>query len=372
VITSRPALLVIPGPYQGSPGSAGEVQRAGRPVLPMYQATALSVLGEVFAVVIDTSVITSDVISTVKHGLPSPLYLAMRTGLVRGFMAHHTWAEVPRVLAKRASREGIELAAAEKLWWGSYVKLIRFVPTGDLPPGDPDFERALRARDPSDLPTVTLASLIAPVVVLATDPDLKDIGLAYERWWEVPEAIRKMVAGHGSTDLAARAIFGAGYGTVALIRSAARALRNPWVAGVVAGIAAVAAATHRRWYPQVREWAEQTSPGARRAAGSFARALLGTFEQYWAAAAIWSSAQRGRAGRTLLHQVARLLATSPGPMTRTEIAAHLRAEVSERGHRAIMADLSTILEGHQAFCPVTRSRWQLGKEDANLATRSIA
>jgi hypothetical protein len=108
------------------------------------QAAAPSVLGDVFAVVIDTSVITGDVIQTVKHGLPSPLYLAMRTGLVRGFMAHHTWAEVPRVLAKRAPRECIELASAEKLWWGSYVKLIRFVPAGDLPPGDPDFERAPR------------------------------------------------------------------------------------------------------------------------------------------------------------------------------------------------------------------------------------
>lgn len=338
----------------------------------MYQTAALSVLGEVFAVVIDTSVITSDVIQTVKYGLPSPLYLAMRTGLVRGFMAHHTWAEVPRVLAKRAAREGVELAAAEKLWWGSYVKVIRFVATGDLPPGDPDFERALRDRDPSDLPTVALASLIAPVVVLATDPDLKDIGLAYERWREVPVAIRKMVAGRGSTDLAARAIFGAGYGTVALIRGAARAFRNPWVAGVAVGIAAVAAATHHRWYPQARQWAEQTSPGVRRAAGTVVRALFGTFEQYWAAAAIWSSAQRGRRGRALLHQVARLLATSPGPMTRTEIAAHLRDEVSSRGHQAVMADLAVILERHQAFCPVTRNRWQLGKENASLATRSIA
>lgn len=75
------------------------------------------------------------------------------------------------------------------------------------------------------------------------------------------------------------------------------------------------------------------------------RALLGTFEQYWAAAAIWSSAQRGRRSGTLLHRVARLLATSPGPMTRTEIAAYLRAEVAARGHRAVMVDLSTILEG---------------------------
>jgi hypothetical protein len=120
----------------------------------------------------------------------------------------------------------MELAAAEKLWWvlrqGNKVRAHRH-----LPPGDPDFERALRDRDPTDLPTVTLASLIGPVVVPATDPDLKDIGLAYERWREVLEAIRKVVAVRGSTDLAARAIFGAGYGTVALIRGAARALHNP-------------------------------------------------------------------------------------------------------------------------------------------------
>jgi hypothetical protein len=144
------------------------------------------------------------------------------------------------------------------------------------------------------------------------------------------------------------------------------------VAAAAAGIAVVAAATHRRWYPQARQWAEQTSPGVRQAAGTVVRAVLGTFEQYWAAVAIWSSAQRGRRGRSLLHQVARLLATSPGPLTRTEIAAHLRAEVSERGHRAVMADLSVILERHQAFCPVTRSRWQLGKENAILATRGVA
>jgi len=63
-----------------------------------------------------------------KGKLPSPLFLAMKTGLVRGFMAHHTWAEVPCVLAKRAPREGVDLRAAEGLWWNSYVKVIRFVP----------------------------------------------------------------------------------------------------------------------------------------------------------------------------------------------------------------------------------------------------
>lgn len=209
-------------------------------------------------------------------------------------------------------------------------------------------------------------------MVLAADHDLQDIGLAYERWWEVPETIRNMVAGQRNSDLAARAIFGAGYGTFALIRGTVRALQNPWVAAAAVVVAAVATATHRKWYPQASKWAEETIPGIRQAAGTTAGILLGTFEQYWAAATIWRSAQRGRRGQTLTHQVARLLATSLGPLTRTEIAAQLHTEVSERGHQAVMANLSAILEQHQAFCPVTRSRWQLGKEDASLRARAIA
>ena len=110
--------------------------------------------------------------------------------------------------------------------------------------------------------------MIAPAVVLAADPDLQDIGLAYERWWEVPEAIRNIVAGRGSTDLAARVLFGTGYGAVALIRGAARSLRQPWVAVTVFSIAAVAPATRRRWYPQTRRWVEQRGPRMRQVAGS--------------------------------------------------------------------------------------------------------
>lgn len=352
---------------------AGGVQRAdAQSWLQIYRSCTLAALGEIFTVVIDTSVVTSDVIKTVKGGLPSPLFLAMRTGLVRGFMAHHTWAEVPRVLAKRAPKEGADPAAAEKLWWQSYVKVIRFVPTGDLPPGDPVLERALRARDASDLPTVRLASLIAPTVILAADPDLKDIGLAYERWWEVPEAIRRMVAGRGSTDLAARVVFGTGYGTVAVVRGAARALQRPWVAATVLSIATLAAATHRTWYPYVRRRIEEASPRIRQAAGNLGRGVFAMFEQYGAALMIWSSAQRGTPGQTLVHIVARLLATSPKPMTRTEITARLRNEVSELGHRAVMTDLYVVLNRHQAFCEISRGRWQLGKENATLGRAMLS
>jgi len=320
-----------------------------------------------YVVVIDTSVITSDVIKSAKGGLPSPLYLAMETGLVRGYMAHHTWAEVPRVLAKRALRANCDLAVVEKLWWDRYVKLIRFVPTADLPPGDPQLEKALGARDASDLPTLKLASLIAPAVVLAADRDLVDIGLAYERWWDVPEAIRKMVAGQGGTELAARVVFGSAYATAALVRGTVRALQRPWIAAVVLAAAAVAAVTRDMWYPHLRERAGQASPTVRDAAASAGRWVLGRFEDYGRALAVWSAARRGSPGQTLTHAVARQLAASPEPMTRTEIADRLRAQVVARGHQAVMTDLQATLNRHQAFCRVTRHRWQLGKDDAQVS-----
>ena len=339
---------------------------------PHPYAEAVAGLGEIFVVVIDTSVITGDVIKMVKGGLPSPLLLAMQTGLVRGYMAHHTWAEVPRVLAKRALAEKVDLGAAERLWWHSYVGVIRFVPTGDLPPGDPVLERALGRRDASDLPTLKVASLIAPVVVLAADSDLHDVGLAYERWWEIPETVRRIVAGQGSTDFAARAVFGAGYGAVAAIRAMARALQRPTVAATVIAVAAVAAMTSHWWYPYLRRRVDAVSPGMREVAGRIGHGIYRIFEQYGAALLIWSSAQRGQRGPTLTHRVARMLATSPKPMTRTEITARLRDEVSRFGHRTVMAELHSILHGHQAFCEISRGRWQLGKENVNFGGRALS
>jgi hypothetical protein len=132
----------------------------------------------------------------------------------------------------------------------------------------------------------------------------------------------------------------------------------------VLAVAAIAVVTWEMWYPRLRERVEQASPPVRDAIVSAGRWVLGLFEEYGRALAVWSAARRGRPGPTLAHAVARVLAASPEPMTRTEIADRLRAEVASRGHQALMADLHAILNRHQAFCQVTRHRWQLGKEDA--------
>jgi hypothetical protein len=77
--------------------------------------------------------------------------------------------------------------------------------------------------------------------------------------------------------------------------------------------------------------------------------------------AVWSAAERGRPGPTLAHAIARELAASPEPMTRTESADRLDAPVASRGHQAVMADLKVTLNRHQAFCRVTRHHWQARK-----------
>ena len=349
------------------PPTAATAKYASLPQAEGYYVPPVTTLGNAFAVVIDTSVITSDVIKTAKGGLPSPLYVAMATELVRGFMAHHTWAEVPRVLAKRAPKEGVDPAVVERLWWDSYVKVIHFVPTGDLPPGDPDLERVLGVRDASDLPTVKLASLIARTVVLASDPDLLDIGLAYDRWWDVPDAVRKMVIGQGGTHLAAQALFGSAYGAVAIIRGMmATAWQRPRVAAGVLALAAVAIVTRERWLPPVRRFLDQASPRIGDVAAETGHWLFNALEEYQAARVLWYSAQRGVPGRTLVHAVARILSTSPRALTRTEIAERLPALVAARGHRTVMAALHVALNRHQAFCQVDRYHWQLGKDDAQL------
>ena len=143
-------------------------------------------------VVLDTGPLTCDVISIAKtrHWMPSPLLLALQIGVLRGFAASHVWAEVPRVLAKRADRAGIAVEVLEAIWWNEYVPLIRFVDCTGLPTTDP--AAVLTRRDPTDTNTLVLAGLLAPAVVIAEDRDIVASGLAYEQWrdfYEVAETI---------------------------------------------------------------------------------------------------------------------------------------------------------------------------------------
>ena len=84
--------------------------------------------------VFDSSVLTSDIIATIRRGRPSSFVADMRDGTIRGFITHQVWAEVPRVLQDRSDEgEPFDLAAAQNLWWTTYLPYLYTVCTDGLP-----------------------------------------------------------------------------------------------------------------------------------------------------------------------------------------------------------------------------------------------
>jgi hypothetical protein len=63
--------------------------------------------------------------------------------------------------------------------------------------------RALAKRDASDAPTLVLAGLLAPAVIIAEDRDILSTGLAYEQWKEFYDVVRTLNTGrtnvHGAS-----------------------------------------------------------------------------------------------------------------------------------------------------------------------------
>src|SRR4051812_24001576 len=74
--------------------------------------------------VVDTSAFVSDVMSSLRYETVSSLLAAMQIGVIRVFVGHHVWAEVPRQLAALGQEGRLDAAEAEALWWTSYVPLV--------------------------------------------------------------------------------------------------------------------------------------------------------------------------------------------------------------------------------------------------------
>jgi hypothetical protein len=311
----------------------------------------LSGLLRVRPVVLDTGPLTCDVMSaaTSRSGLPSPLNVAMHLGVLRGFAASHVWAEVPRVLAKRAGRADVPFEVLERIWWHEYVPLIRFVDCTGLPVTE---EAAnLAARDPSDSNTLVLAGLLAPVVIIAEDRDLLASGLAYEQWRDLYDVAETVHKGNSHLRGAAMAAALTGYGLIGAGKAAIRGMRNPWVLAV-AGIGALLLYTSvGSFAPRLRSSWQRGADSRREIATAMGEALTAAALRVRQAEATWASAERGAPGGTLLHRLAGVLGAAEAPMTRTELVAALDLP----GRRATMADLARLLYGHCAFYEVHRA-----------------
>lgn len=275
------------------------------------------VLSRVRAAVADTGPLMNDVMKSSARGQPSPLCSALQIGLVRAYAPFHVWAEVPRGLEKQAKRLGLSYAELEWVWWNWYVPHIRFVDCADLPRSRA--YRRLAERDPTDPDTVSLFEFIAPAVLLAEDGDILESGFAYEDWREfydvtndISSSRAQLMASSFGLALTGRGIASAGRGVLRLTSTPA----SRWVG--LAAVAAVAVAVLRWRRPINAAWVKHRSAIGQMLSNTVT--LITAFvHKLKGADAKWNAAQRGSAGTSIPHRIGASMATSPEPLTTTEL-----------------------------------------------------
>ncbi|BBG20740.1 hypothetical protein RVR_P1126 (plasmid) [Actinacidiphila reveromycinica] len=312
---------------------------------------------------LDTSVLSTDVIAATRRKQPSSFEAGARAGTVRAFIPAHVWEEMPRVLADR-KREGgkFDLDRALGIWFGRYAPVLFVVDTDSLPM-TPEAE-VLALEDPSDVGMLQLAAVIAPVVLIATDDDLLRSNLASADWIALRAALGKVGVTEGSMHDFEQASGFAINGLTAAVGGAVRLARaNPVAAGAVA-MAAGAGALYWRRRAAVLERPARSGPGAFMTVLAELGTRLGRIEgRHTQGEEVWQRAELGVPGDSLLHQVARTLAESPQPMTRTALLAVLE-DPGNASHTARMAELRELLVGHPMFVDAGRGRWQIGRRGA--------
>ncbi|WP_146610558.1 PIN domain-containing protein [Streptomyces sp. AC1-42T] len=309
---------------------------------------------------LDTSVLTTDVIAATRRTDPSSFVAGARAGTVRCLIPLHVWEEVPRVLADR-HREGgrFDLGRALELWQSRYAPVLYVVDASGLPM-TPEAE-VLAGRDASDVPMLLLAGVIAPVVIIGTDADLIDSGLAVGDWRALRAALGDVGVTEGKmADLERQASVLVSL-TEHLISGVIRNTDPKRLAVAAAVIAPVAGALYWRGRkrPRIPSQRPPVLPVvlehvSTRMAAHAARHARGEDR--------WQQAELGTPGDTLLHRIARLLVTSPEPLTRTAIVERLGAAAPGAGYTARMAAVLEVLEGYPMFVDVTgRGHWQVGR-----------
>ncbi|MGW5353349.1 PIN domain-containing protein [Streptomyces sp. NPDC004031] len=313
---------------------------------------------------LDTSVLTTDIIAATRRRKLSSFVAGAQAGTVRCLIPLHVWEEVPRVLADR-HREGgrFDLGLALELWQSQYAPVLYVVDATGLPM-TPEAE-VLQGRDASDVPMLLLAGVIAPVVLIGTDADLVDSGLASSDYVALRAALGHVGVTEGRMDDLERQA-----GVVLTVTGrAVHAVGRVWVnqakpkqlaAVVVVGAVVVGALLwNEKKGPRVPSQRQPVLPVLLEHASSRVAALS---DRHTRGEDLWRQAELGTPGDTLLHQVARTLVGSREHLTRTAIVERLGDAVPGAGHTARMAAVQDVLSTHAMFVDVTgRGHWQVGR-----------
>ncbi|MFE9882491.1 PIN domain-containing protein [Streptomyces sp. NPDC005784] len=260
---------------------------------------------------LDTSVLTTDIIAATKRSDPSSFVAGARAATVRCLIPVHVWEEVPRVLADR-HREGgrFDLGRALEMWQSQYVPVLYVVDAAGLPM-TPE-AKILAERDVSDVPMLLLAGVIAPVVIIGTDKDLVASGLASKDWIALRSALGDVGVTEGEMADLERAFSVVARVTSHVIEAVVKQLsdrKQLMIAGaVLAMLGGAALWQHRRKGPRASpQWKSATSTlleqVSTKTAARVARHRRGEDR--------WQQAELGTPGDTLLHRVARAVVASP-------------------------------------------------------------
>jgi hypothetical protein len=316
--------------------------------------------------VVDTSFLVSDVLGATRAQARTAFLEMVGFGTLRPFAAHHVWAEMGRKVQDVPARHGLDPELAERIWWEEYVPRIRFVDVRGLPVPSAD---AILGRDASDAPTFALAGLLAPVVVLAGDRDITDLGLAQHYSLVICHAGTLTVVGQGTWSASLLALLGF-HALGWTIRTATATLRQPAGQAVVMLGTMGLLVTGSYWLPGLRQRLFDHRGGARTILGDITTALSDVARMYKDAANAYEGAAYGSAGTSLTHRSARALAVSPHPITRSELAALLLPDAPGPRRSMLVSDLGVVLPLINAFSRVGPSRWELGRAGVDFGRRA--
>jgi hypothetical protein len=319
-------------------------------------------------VVLDSSFLVQDVRRAAQAGQSTPFLESLQVGIVRGFAGTHIWAEMPRVLSNVAGGRFPSHDRLEAVWWDHYVPWIRFVEVDGLP--IPHCDR-IQGRDASDAPTLALAELLRPVVVLAADRDLRDLGVAPENWWAMAEYAGTMttVAQGGWAGMVSMNV--GFYATGGAVRGVVRLARMPLVQLIVLAAAVAALLTFPKWNPSARARIGQLARSARSFADTNALPWLAEIgDLYGAASSAWDGAVFAGEGQSLIQNVSHHLATSPHPMTQMELAAALWPAGTGAERRRLVLELGELCRSAAPLVATDNHRWQLGRSGVDFGGRT--
>jgi hypothetical protein len=326
---------------------------------PRNRVDALFGTMQIRPAVADASFLVSDILRSTRSREQGAFLDALRSGVLRAFMAHQVWAEVPRSVRRAAVEQHLDPTVAEQIWWREYIPWIRVVDVEGLPTLQAD---TVLARDRRDVPTMQLAGLLAPVVVLASDRDLQDPGIATQKYFQVVDAAGSLTVvaegtwvGMVAMNAAGAAVQGAVRGVLAL----ARRREGQLVLAGVAGAAVIGALLRRATLRgDAHRLGQRVGAVFRDGVVPFLESMAMLYEN---AIKVWEAGEYHAEGGSVQQQVARVLAVSPHPLNRTQLADRMLPDGTDADRRRLVRDLGSVLKAVPAFSSVSARGWELGR-----------